>query len=160
MGMFDDMMEQQKKLSESVNYKFCNMYLPSLFFYKPEIFIGAITDGKKAYQILTVIFDIMKKDGLDITPLMNTIYRGRVDSTKKVAGIVFELPNPKLELECNFVAIVFFDKEPQYFESELYDDGTFGLCGRSKDGNHINYGKTGGDIRTYDDMWSAIISMK
>ena len=163
MGLFwddDEIMELQKKLKVSANYHFSNEYLPSLFFFKPFAFADALTDGKKVAQLLTIVFDVMKKDGYDIKPLLKTGFRAKLDKEKKVVGLIFELPKPELETECNFVATVFFDMEPRYFESELYDNGSFGLCGRDKDGGHLNFGSTGGNIKTTDDLWNAIVSMK
>ena len=162
MGLFfdeEEMFEIAKKLKSSTNYHFCNEYLPSLFFHLPRVFIGALEEKKKALEIVKKISDIMKNDGYDVELLREVDATARIDRGKKVIAIIFSLPNPKLETECNFVSTAFFESDLKYFESELYNDGSFGLCGRDAKGNHINYGKCE-DIKTFNDMWTAIKSMK
>ena len=158
--MFDREKEIARQLQNSANYQFCNNYLPSLFFYKPGLFTECLVDKKKLVETLTVVFNIMKEDGIDIDSLMKVGFTAKLDREKKVVGIILSVPDPKIEPECNFVCTAFFDMEPKYFESELYEEGYFGLCGREEHGGHINYGHIGGDIRTAEDFWKAIVSLK
>ena len=158
--MFKKELDKARQLRISPNYQFCNNYLPSLFFYKPDVFIECLTDDKKLVQVLTIVFQKMKEDGLNIEPLMKLGFTARLDKENRKVGIIFSIPEPKIEPECNFVCIAFFETEPKYFESELYEEGYFGLCGRDQNNGHINYGSLGGDIRTPDDMWKAVVALK
>lgn len=163
MGIFRSDEEEKKiykKLAASANYQFCNVYLPNIFFLKSELFAKALTNEEHVLFLLSIIFDFMKKDGINVKPLLNVEYYPRVDKEKKVAGLIIKLPNPSFEPECNYVATAFFDMEPKYFESELYASGKFGLCGRDDKGGHLNYGFIIDTIETVDDMWNAIVSLK
>ena len=56
----EEMFEMAKKLKSSTNYQFCNEYLPSLLFHLPRVFIGVLSEKKKALEIVKKISDIMK----------------------------------------------------------------------------------------------------
>ena len=146
-------------LKGSVNYHFCNRYLPSLFFGKPLLFAKCIFEKVDFNDVLTIILEVMKADGFDVSSLSTVSFTKMVNKEKRIAGIVIELPHPKYETECNFVCLTFVDTSPKYYESEFYDIGFFGLCGRDDKGGHINYGRRFGDIRSCDDMWKAVIQI-
>ena len=153
--------EKGKEVAKkSSNYYFCNHYLPDIYFNYTNDFEECFTDSHKLAECIGRILAIMREDGFDITPLANMKPFPKLDRIKRVLGIILELPTPNVEPECNFVFFGFFDMEPVYFESELYGDGTFGLCGRDKNRRHINYGNQGGDIKTIDKMWESVVSLK
>lgn len=152
----DDMLKKAKKLKQSVNYQFCNNYLPGLLFYKPEIFVICFKDNDLIYKLLELVVAAMKEDGFTADKYKTLKCDFRVDRDKRIAGIVIEIPDAEIEPECNYVCVCYNDKDPRFFESELYEEGTYGLCSRNKEGMHLNHGGIGGDIRSADDMWNAV----
>lgn len=160
MGLFfdDEFMENSKKLEVSTNYHFCNRYLPGLLFYKPVLFLEAINNAELLDKLLDLVVSAMEEDGFDVTGFEHLNHWVKLDKTKGIMGIVIEIPNPQIEPECNFVCLVFSKKEPILYESELYDDGVFGLCARTRNGEHMNYGVTN-DIKTPEQMWESIITL-
>ena len=46
----------------------------------------------------------------------------------------------------------------RYLTSELYYDGSFGLC-EMTGGKHLNYGSKYGNIIGVDDMWDAVLNV-
>ena len=93
-------------------------------------------------------------------PLFDIKATLKIDKEKDIIAFIFDIPNPTLETECNFIATVFVEGEPKYFESELYvDDNKFGLCGKNTLFDHVNYGFPLEDIKTVDDMWEAILKI-
>ena len=157
--MNQDELELYKHLRKSANYHFCNDYLPALFYTKPLLFMECILGRKNFSDVLTVIFEIMKKDGYDVSSLEALSFIHMVDKEKKASGTIIQLIDPKYETECNYVCLFFDYITPKYYESELYEEGFFGLCGRDEKGGHINYGHRGGDIKTIDDMWKAAVGL-
>lgn len=144
------------KLKESANYHFSNEYLPFLFFLNPEAFDKCMNDQIVLDNCLKTVIAKMKNDGYLVKDLNNTRTIVVNDEHYDAKGIIFEIPNAEYECECNYVCIVKLNGELKYFESEYYESGRFGLCGRDLKG-HYNYGDTGGDIRTAEDMWDAIL---
>lgn len=152
----DDFLKKRMQLEKSTNYRFCNFYFPGLLFYKPEIFIVCFKKNELIHNLLNIVIEAMEKDGFNVKEYKQLKCDFRVHDIYKIAGIIIEIPDPKIEPECNYVCACFVDEKTMYFESELYEEGFYGLCGRDKDGSHFNYGTVGGDIRTADDMWNAI----
>ena len=150
----------------SANAALCQVYLPDLFFYKPDAFKFCITHGEGAlvYEFLNMIMFQMHKHGFDETPFMYLKYVIKKDEERHLHAYVFEIPNAKKEIDCNFLALCFRENDCFVYLSELYEglfgeEGHFGLCGRDAERNHYNYGSIVEDIRTFDDMWDAIIKV-
>ena len=86
----------------------------------------------------------------------------RLDVKHQIRATIIRIPGAEFEPEANYAAFVFYPKwergqikEKRYFTSEIYSDGTFGLC-EIKDGVHSSHSNVARDIRTVDDMWNAI----
>ena len=159
----DDEEEVKNKIeyiSKSANYQFCNRYLPSIYFRYTDDFKDCFSKNEALSQNLNRLLNMMYKDGLDIEPLTHMETTVRLDIYRDVIGVIIELPNPSVEPECNYVFFGKFGETPVYFESELYSDGTFGLCARNKNNMHINYGSVGGNIETMEDMWNAVLEIR
>ena len=151
----------ERKPSGSLNYRFCNFYLPRFFFYQYRHFLDVFDHQEKLSELLSFILGEMHEDGYDVEPYLQLAYLIKIDREHRIIGIVLELPDAKVEPECNFVCLCFplEDKGPRYFESELYSDGSFGLCSRDMRGTHSNHGFIGGDIKTAEDMWNAVVEV-
>lgn len=155
----DEMLERAKRLKVSTNYHFCNSFLPGLFFYKPEMFAICLKHNEMIHKLLDLVLDVMKKEGFDIDEFKNLKCDFRTDKDKLIAGIMIEIPNPTIEPECNYICVCFKDRTPVYFESELYEDETYGLCSRNENGGHSNYGHLLETISSFDDMWKALLKV-
>ena len=148
------------KLSVSPNYHFCNTFFPGVFFNNLPAFLDAVNKPEIIKNLLMFTFSLMNKRGYDYKPLFDIKATLKIDKEKDIIAFIFDIPNPTLETECNYVATVFIEGEPKYFESELYvDDNKFGLCGKNTLFDHVNYGFPLEDIKTVDDMWEAILKV-
>lgn len=136
------------KLKKSTNYHFSNEYLPVLFFLYPEVFEKCMEDQNVLDRCLKIVIAKMKNDSYEVKDLNNIKTIVMNDEHYNAKGIIFEIPNPKYECECNYVCMAKLNGELRYFR--------FGLCGIDLKA-HYNYGDTGGDIRTAEDMWDAIL---
>lgn len=154
--MFEDIFEKMMKLKRSVNYQFCNKYLPSLFFSMPEAFVTVLRDESFIKVVFRVLCQAMEEDGFNMYEYKELKYWIKEDKERQLEGIILEVPYPEIEPECNYVCVLFSNKGPKYFESELYEEGYFGLCSRDYNGNHFNYGKVVDDIQNQEQMWAAI----
>ena len=156
--MFEDMIKSMMKLKSSTNYHFCNNYLPSLLFSMPEAFLTVFQDESFIKVVFRVLCQAMSEDGFNMDDYRDLKYWIKRDPEHKLAGVILEIPNPEIEPECNYVCVLFTPKGPIYYESELYEEGYFGLCSRDANGCHFNYGRTVDDIREQEQMWLAVIT--
>lgn len=109
-------------------------------------------------DLMNIICRAMEDNAYDTTSLKNLNYWVKLDKESKLVGIIIEVPNPVEEPECNFVCLC-FNKEPIVFESELFADGHFGLCGRTRN-KHFITTNSFLDIRSKEDMWNVILKTK
>ena len=157
--MNDKELEQYLKLKKSINYQFCNVFLPGLFFYKPEMFMLCLKKEEYIPVAIKIALEAMQDVGFDTTGYENLKYTIKINKEPKVFGLILEIPNPEIEPECNFVCLCFTEEGPIFYESELYEGGYFGLCVRTEDGRHMNYGTRVDDIKTPHERWDAIMKI-
>lgn len=159
-AMFKKQKENSEKLKVSANYHFCNTFFPKVFFHNYPTFFDAFKEPELMKKIMAFTLSLMDKDGYDLNALRGINLTVKFDEEKEAIGFVFAIPNPTIETECNFVATVFVKHKPRYFESELYEHyNKFGLCERDDKDTHYNYDFPIEDIRTFDDMWEAILKI-
>ena len=130
----------------------------------PGYFAKYHGQGEKARRIIDINVTRSKEAGLTGTDrLAATKIHYREVPEKRIKATILEIPGPYLEPEPNILALVYAPKEDYeqlyYYLSEYYENGWFGLCEQKSDGTHLNYGFSGGDIRTVDQMWQACLDL-
>ena len=166
--MFDDIDYNGPKYL-SANAALTQIYLPDMFLNKPDGFKFCISHGTGVlvYEFLDMILFAMHKKGFDDIPFRNMKFVIKKDEERKLHAYIFEVPNSKKENDCNFIALCFREHDNFVYLSELYEplplfnqtEEHYGLCGRDIERNHYNYGDIVKDIRSFDDMWDAIIKV-
>ena len=96
----------------------------------------------------------MEDVGFDTTPYTKLKYSLKGKKDAGVSAIIIELPDARIEPECNYVAMTFKDEKIKYFESEMFSDGSFRLCSRNEDGMHMIHIY---DINDADDLWEKML---
>lgn len=120
----------KKGLDKSINYNFTFGILKQIATHPDFTFDKYFNNDEESRQLalmcLTAV-EMAKKIKITNDYLLMPIHFASNDKNK---AIIFELPNVKLECECNFVAIVKNkDNSLGYYTNEYYEDSdSYGLC--------------------------------
>lgn len=115
-------------LGISANYQFCFTFLTQLFFRNTIDFDKFYGNEEDSRKLLYKILFIMAKNGIFIPPGYTSMPIRFAEKDGRKA-IVFELPDPMDECECNFAAL---RKDPDgkqaVVTNEYYSVGVFRVC--------------------------------
>ena len=134
MGAFDDFLQMfmanNNSISTSPNYQSVFYGLKNLYLRAIEDFEPIAESEEMARNFVKLALDLTKKGkGINIPQefydMPIHIYPGK--------GIVLEIPNPKLECECNYVALLCGEKK--MYTNEYYAfSNVFSLCAVTESG--------------------------
>lgn len=166
MDIFEQMklMEEKRKAhgdKGSANFFFCQEAIYQMLIKDPlNFYVSFGTEENVRKYCLDYPFfllDQRKENLFGVEEVKNLKIHFKLDSLVRLRAIIFELSNAELEGDCNFAAVVFGGGiGSSILLSELYADGSYGLCEVATEQQHNNFGDSYGDIRDIDDMWDAI----
>ena len=156
----------QEHLDKSANMIFYTQVLPSMIQgYHGSYFYYGFGDEVAVRSIMNALAHHLEQKGdlEGIEHIRNAKIHFRLDVTRQLRATILELDGASVEPECNLLAIVYYHEEDgskkvRYLTSELYYDGSYGLC-EMTGGKHLNYGSKYGNIVSVDDMWHAVLNV-
>ena len=134
------------------HYEFAHMALPQPLFLQPDLYASALSDPEMARALVSAAFArVARNHGLSPETSREIVDHIVIhppdlflDGDSRVHSLVIEMPPPRRNAECHFVAISFEgDGTPHYFTLErqrMASNATM-FCSWDAQGSHLNHGE-------------------